>query len=180
MEEVPMKRRIALVGLVVAVGLWTGADLLACGDKFLAVGRGTRYQRPKNFRAASVLIYANPSAGLQAALKGLSVESVLKHEGHRSATVETPEQLSSVLAGGRFDVVLVSSADAAGVEKLLGEGPDAPVVLAICGKSKRQEPEADKTVSCVKTTPKERSLLEAIDKAVERHDQNARKSQTRA
>jgi hypothetical protein len=176
-----MKRRIALVGLVVAVGLWTGADLLACGEKFLAVGRGTRYQRPKSFRAASILIYANPSTGLQAALKGLPVESALKHEGHRTTMVETPEQLSAILASGRFDVILVSSGDAAAVEKLLGEGPDAPVVLAFCGKASGKEPkEADKTVSCVKTPPKERSLLEAIDRAVERHDQNARKGQTRA
>ncbi|MEP6994284.1 MAG: hypothetical protein ABI968_07160, partial [Acidobacteriota bacterium] len=64
-----MKRRIGLAGLVAALGLWTGADLLACGDKFLVVGRGTRYQRPKNARAASILIYASPSAGLSAALK---------------------------------------------------------------------------------------------------------------
>ena len=175
-----MRLRIALVGFIAVIGLWTGADLLACGEKYLAVGRGTRYQRPKNFRAASILIYANPSTGLQAALKGTPVESALKHEGHRTTIVETPEQLSAVLAGGRFDVALVSSADAAAVEKLLGMNADAPVVLAFCGKSKSQEPEADKNISCVKTPAKERPLLEAIDKAVERHDQNARKAQTRA
>lgn len=175
-----MRRRIALVGLITVIGLWAGADLLACGEKFLAVGRGTRYQRPKNFRAASILIYANPSTGLQAALKGSPVESALKHEGHRTTTVETPEQLSAVLAGGRFDVVLVSSADAAAVEKLLGVNADAPVVLAFCGKSKGEGPQADKNAACVKTPAKERPLLEAIDKAVERHDQNARKAQTRA
>ena len=48
-----MDNRARLVSLVFAVGLFTGADLLACGDKFLVAGRGTRYQRPKNFRAAS-------------------------------------------------------------------------------------------------------------------------------
>src|SRR5437667_7290616 len=103
-----MKIRIGLVGLVAAVGLWTGADLFACGEKFLVAGRGTRYQRPKNARAASVLIYANPSSGLPTALKNVRVESVLKHEGHRSTTVETLEQLSTILAGGRFDVVLAA------------------------------------------------------------------------
>ena len=36
-------------------------------------------QRPKNARAASVLIYANPSSGLPAALKNVAVDSVLKH-----------------------------------------------------------------------------------------------------
>src|ERR1700737_4832026 len=120
-----MKRRIGLATLMAAVGLWTGADLLACGDKFLVVGSGTRYQRPKNARAASILIYANPSAGLPAVLKSLPVESVLKHEGHRSTTVETPEQLSAILASGRFDVVLAASGDAPAVEKILGAAPDA-------------------------------------------------------
>jgi hypothetical protein len=177
-----MKRRIGLIGLVAAVGLWTGADLLACGDKFLVVGRGTRYQRPKNARAASILIYANPSGGLPVALKSVPVESVLKHEGHRSTTVETPEQLSAVLASGRFDVVLAASGDAAAVEKLLGTGPDAPVLLTVCNKESGREPkEVEKNASCtLKAPPKGGSLLEAIDKAVERHDQNARKAQTRA
>jgi hypothetical protein len=175
-----MKHRVGLVGLLVAVGLWMGADLLACGDKFLVSGRGTRYQRPKSARAASVLIYANPSTGLQAALKNVPLDSVLKHEGHRSTTVVAPDQLSAILASGRFDVVLVASDDAAAVEKLLGRDPDAPVVLAFCVKAAGQEkPASEKSASCLKTPPREGSLLEAIDKAVDRHDQNARKAQTR-
>lgn len=176
-----MKRRIGLVGLVAAVGLWTGADLLACGDKFLVVGRGTRYQRPKNSRAASILIYTNPSTGLEAALRKLPVESVLKREGHRSTKVEAPEQLSTILAGGRFDVVLVASGDTTAVEELLGGGPDAPIVLAVCLKGAGQEkPAAGKHSKCaLKAPPKEHSLLEAIDKAVERRDHNARKALTR-
>jgi hypothetical protein len=173
-----MKNRVVLAFLVVAVGFSMGENLLGCGDKFLSVGRGTRYQRPKNFRSASILIYANPSAGLSAALKGLPVEKVLKHEGHRSSTVETPEQLSAILAGGRFDVVLTSSADAPAVEKLLA-GPEAPVVVAFCDKAGEKPPKPE-PVSCLKAPEKERSLLDAIDKAVERHDQNARKAQTRA
>ena len=176
-----MKRRIGLAGLVAALGLWTGADLLACGDKFLVVGRGTRYQRPKNARAASILIYASPSAGLSAALKGVPVESVLKREGHRSTTVETPEQLSAILAGGHFDVVLAASGDAAAVEKLVGENPDAAQVLVFCVKGKGVESqEPAKTASCLKAPPKEWSLLEAIDKAVERRDANSRKAQVRS
>ncbi len=176
-----MKHRVGIVALLGAVGLWMGADLLACGDKFLVAGRGTRYQRPKNARAASVLIYANPSTGLQAALQKLPLESVLKHEGHRSTTVETREQLSAILASGRFDVVLVSSGDAAAVEELLGPGADAPVMVSFCVKADGQkQPASDKSASCLKTPPKQHSLLEVIDKAVERRDQNARRAQTRA
>jgi hypothetical protein len=152
-----MTHRIRFVVLVATVGIWMGGDLLACGDKFLVAGRGTRYQRPKNARAASVLIYANPSSGLPAALKNVKVESVLKHEGHRSTTVETFDQLSAILAGGRFDVVVAASSVAAEVERLLGGGSDRAVVLAL------------------DAPPKEGTLLKAIDKAVEQRDK-ARKT----
>ncbi|PYQ16221.1 MAG: hypothetical protein DMF80_05860 [Acidobacteria bacterium] len=156
-----MRYGIRLVGLVAAVGLFTGADLLACGDKFLVAGRGTRYQRPKSARAASVLIYANPSSGLPTAVGSVPVESVLRRQGHRSATAETLQQLTALLAGGRYDVILAASTAVAAVENLLA-GPDAPVVVA------------------VRAPLKERPLLEAIDKAVEQHDRNARRVQARS
>lgn len=174
-----MRRRAGLVSLLLVAGLCLGADLFACGDKFLVAGRGTRYQRPKNARAASVLIYANPATGLPAALGKLSVDSVLKHEGHRATTVEAPEQLSAIVASGRFDVVLVASADAESVERVLGTGPDAPVVVSLCVKALGVEPASARATACLKTPPKEGALLEAIDRAVERHDQNVKKAQAR-
>ena len=175
-----MTYRTRLLGVVATLGLCTGADLLACGDKFLVGGRGTRYQRPKNARAASVLIYANPSSGLPAALGKLPLESVLKQQGHRSTTVQTLDQLSAVLAGGRFDVVLAANSVVAVVEKLLGGDPDAPVVVPLCVNAGQEALADGKSVPCgLKAPPKERSLLEAIESAVARHDQNARRSQIR-
>lgn len=174
-----MKRRIGLIALISAVGLWTAGDLLACGEKFLVTGRGTRYQRPKNFRAASILIYANPSSGLDAAFQKLPVDSVLKREGHHATTVSTPDQLSAILASGRFDVVLAASGDVPSVEKLLGERPDAPIVVSFCVKG--QEPPVAEGAKCaLQAPPKEHRLLDAIDKAVERHDQNARRAEIRS
>ena len=82
-----MRSRIRVLGLVAAVGLFMGGDVFACGDKFLMAGRGTRYQRPKTARAASILIYADPAAGLPAGVQDAKVQSALKHEGHRSTTV---------------------------------------------------------------------------------------------
>jgi hypothetical protein len=154
------KYRIHFVVLVATVGVWMSGDLLACGDKFLVAGRGTRFQRPKNARAANVLIYANPTSGLPAALKNIKVDAVLKHEGHRATMVETLDQLSTILEGGRFDVILVASSVAGTIEKLVGDGPDTAVVLPL-------DP-----------TPKAGSLLSAIDKAVAQHDQKTRKTST--
>jgi hypothetical protein len=172
-----MKRRTASLAIVTAVTLLAGSDLLACGDKYLVAGRGTRYQRPKNARAASVLIFADPSSSLTSGLKSGSVarvESALKKEGHRSTTVATLEQLSAILSGGRFDVLLAAGEAVEAVQRLLAGAPDSPVVVALCSKESAEKP------SCaVKAPAKESALLEAVDKAVEQRDENARKSQLR-
>ena len=139
-----MKRRILFSGAVALVGIMMSGDLLACGDKFMMLSRGTRYQRPKNFRAASVLIYADPSA----ALGRSKIESILKSEGHRSTAVQSFEQLSAILTGGRFDVILAAGDTAERVERMVGSAPDGAVVVALDSK------------------PKDGSILKAIDKAV--------------
>jgi DNA-binding NtrC family response regulator len=175
-----MKQAIRWMSLVAVLGLSTGADLLGCGDKFLVAGRGTRYQRPKNARAASVLIYADPSSGLAAALQKVSLETVLKREGHRSTMVGTLDQLSAILAGGRFDVVLAADSVAPAIEERIGSSPDAPVLVAFCTKTSGKEHDAGKRTACsLKAPAKEGALLEAIDKAVERHDGKNRKLQAR-
>jgi hypothetical protein len=153
-----MKRGILFSGAVAVLAVMTSGDLLACGDKFMMLSRGTRYQRPKNFRAASVLIYADPSA----AVGRSKIESILKSEGHRSTAVQSFEQLSAVLAGGRFDVILTAGDSAPSVERLVGSSPDGAIVVALDSK------------------PKDGSILKAIDKAVEKRDHNLKKLQTRS
>ena len=110
----------------------------------------------------------------------MPVDTLLKREGHRSTTVETLDQLAAILAGGRFDVVLAANTVASAVEKLLGGAADAPVMVAFCIKPGPEPVVADATAPCtVKAPPKERSLLEAIDKAVLTHDKNAKKALAR-
>ena len=152
-----MTRRIRFTACVAIVAFGLSGDLLACGDKFLMAGRGTRYQRPKSARAASILIYANPASGLPADFPQAKIESVLKNEGHRATTVATYEQLSAILTSGRFDVVLASSGAADTVKRLVGATPEAAVVVAL------------------DQTARDRSLLKAVDKAVSQRDQNAKK-----
>jgi hypothetical protein len=86
-----MRRGVGALIVILAVGM-TG-DVFACGDKFLVSGRGTRYQRPKSARAATVLIYADPASAVAVSLKKAKVESLLKLEGHRATKVQTLDQL---------------------------------------------------------------------------------------
>jgi hypothetical protein len=155
-------RMLRTLGLLVGVMLSVGVvDMLACGDKFLIAGRGTRYQRPKTARAASVLIYADPASAVAAALKKAKVESLLKLEGHRPTKVQTLQELSTIVASGRYDVILTANSDSASVQRLVPSSPDAAIVVAV-----------DELV-------KNRSLLEAIDTAVLQRDHNLRKTATR-
>lgn len=144
--------RVAALAIVVFVA---GGDLLACGDKFLVGSRGTRYQRPKNVRTASVLIYADPSSP-QGRNAPARVESMLQNQGHRARTVTTLEQLSAIVTAGSVDVVLVASDAAAKVQGLLGEHGAAAVVA-------------------FDNTAKRISLLSAIDNAVQQRDQSQHK-----
>ncbi|HEU4890419.1 MAG TPA: hypothetical protein VFT47_02645 [Vicinamibacterales bacterium] len=153
-----LRRTFGALILVLAVGL--PGDLLACGDKFLVAGRGTRYQRPKTARAASVLIYADPGSAVAASLKKAKVESLLKLEGHRATRVQTLQELSAVVSNGRYDVILTANSDSANVQRMVQGSPDAATVLAV-----------DELV-------KNRSLLQAIDSAVSQRDQHLKKTRT--
>ena len=158
LEAVMRIRRVfgVLVALL-AVGI--SSDLIACGDKFLVAGRGTRYQRPKTARAASVLIYADPASAVAASLKKQKVESLLKLEGHRATRVQSLEELSAVVSSGRYDVILTATSDSANVQRLLQTSRDAATVLAV-------------------DDLKNRSLLQAIDTAVSQRDQNLKKTRS--
>ena len=157
-----MIKRLSVSSLIVMIAIGMTADVFACGDKFLIGGRGTRYQRPKNARAASVLIYADPQSVVPATLKQVKVESLLKLEGHRTTKVQTFEQLSAVVSSGRYDVILAAANASADVQKLVGREPTAAVVLPI------------------EDLAKTKSILQAIDKAVAQRDETLKRTQARS
>ncbi len=157
-----MMKRLAVGAAVAILAANAGVDVFACGDKFLVGGRGTRFQRPKNARAASVLIYAQPSSEAAATLKKSKVESLLKLEGHKATSVQSLNELSTIVSTGRYDVILTGSNSSADVQKLLGVSPDAAVVLAI-----------DELV-------KNKNVLQAIDKAVALRDSSLKRTTARS
>ena len=74
-----MKQALLMVVIAFLAAGTGGAE--ACGDKFLRVGRGARYQRGYvAIHPACVLLYADPKSSVSAALREL--EPVLKRAGH--------------------------------------------------------------------------------------------------
>jgi hypothetical protein len=155
-----MRNRRTFIGLFVLLAVGMTGDLFACGDKFLVAGRGTRFQRPKTARAASVLIYADPASAVAASLKKAKVESILKLEGHRATKVQSLGELSAIVSSGRYDVILTAASDSANVRKIVQTSRDAATVLGVDDLMKSQ------------------SLLQAIDTAVSERDLNLKKSPT--
>ena len=57
-----MKIRLLAASVIVLAGIASHRDVLACGDKFLVVSRGTRFERAaKRRQPAAILVFANPA-----------------------------------------------------------------------------------------------------------------------
>jgi hypothetical protein len=99
--------------LLASVAACAGTDLLACGDKFLVVSRGTRFERAPSARNnVGVLLYANPASDVPGAIASLSVEATLRKAGYRPFSVSTIEEFDKALRTARWDLVVVDLADA--------------------------------------------------------------------
>ena len=160
-----MRRRV-VIALVLAALTGTG-DLLACGDKFFAISRGTRFQRPIARQSAKILIYANTASPLPKVLANVGADAVLQKAGYQLTTVVNERDLTNALDLGGWDLVVADVSDAravAGRRRLDG----APVVLPVVfNGTKADVKQAKAEFRCVLTTPTKRQVfLDAIDEAL--------------
>jgi len=104
--------------VVASVGFFTIASqgLSACGDKFLLVGRGVRFDRAyAAVHPASILIVLPPKSVKSAAVRDARLLTALKMAGHRVEVVQEPANLTEVLGRTRHDIILAERADASAV-----------------------------------------------------------------
>lgn len=161
-----MKRWLALL---VLGALLAPRSAFACGDKFLVVGRGTRFQRRSaTGQTPSVLVYAPPSSPISEALRGVPVEREFRRAGWAPAYAATRGELEGFLGEGGADVVLAAAEDA----RLLAARAGAPgpaVVPVLVDPSPSELAAARRKWGVVLATPLSRSkVLDAVDEAVER------------
>jgi hypothetical protein len=162
-----MKKTWLAVGIVLCATAW-GADLLACGDKFLVVSRGTRFQRAGTARhGANILVYASPSSTLPKSLAKAEPDTTLLKAGYRPTLAQDAGQLDEALRQGGWSLVVVDLADSAVVKSKLS-GKDAPmivpVLLAATGTEVAQAKKDYQRV--IKGPIKSQAFIEAIDDAM--------------
>jgi hypothetical protein len=128
-----MRTSIAVV-LAFAASVSAGSPVVsACGDKFLVVGRGVRFQRAyAAIHPASILIVLPPKNVKTAAVRDSRLLSELKLAGHRVEVVQQPANLSEVLGRSRHDIVLAERADASAILTVVGAaGQLKPSIIGV-------------------------------------------------
>ena len=163
-----MKMKMIVVGLLVLSGVGAGADLLACGNKFLLVSRGTRFGKVAVARhPAAILVYVNTASTLPEALGDVPVEAILRKAGYQPTMVSDAAELEQALRQGGWDLVLADLSDSAALRGQL-QGDSAPMVVPVVYRPARgEEKQAKKDYGRVLRAPfKGQRLLETIDDAV--------------
>jgi hypothetical protein len=164
-----MRKTLLAGGVLFSFMVTSGADLLACGDKFLIVSRGTRFQRASAVRPpANILVYTNPTSTLPKALEKAAVDETLRKAGYRPTSVSQASELDAAIKKGGWDVIVTDLADSPAVRGRV-QGKDAPMVLpVVLNATGTQLAQAKKDYQRVVKGPvKSQAFLEAIDDAVE-------------
>jgi DNA-binding NtrC family response regulator len=162
-----MRKTFALVTLVL-FGLgafWKTTS--ACGDKFLVLGKGLRYERAKAAaHPGSILIYLDNNPEDQKF--GTDLENALKKAGHQIQTVDNTSQLTTTLKSGKFDLVLLNLSDAPLLEEQIITSPSKPAVLPIIyNQTGTEVAAAGKQYDCIlKAGSKNTNVLQVVDEAV--------------
>jgi hypothetical protein len=162
-----MKKHPFLVGFLILSGAVPATDLSACGDKFLMVSRGTRFQRAASRQPAAILIYTNPATALPKSLANVPVDATLRKAGYRPTAVSGADELDKALRQGSWDLVLTDLSDGTAVRARL-QGPGAPAVLPVAFNPTSSDlAQARKDYQHVVKGPvKSQALIDAIDDAL--------------
>lgn len=173
-------RELRISAVVVLSLSLTGVDALACGDKFLVVGRGPRAQRVKGaVQKASILMYLDGKTELPEAMKDEGLESELKLAGHRVRQIGARGAVTSELRARRYDIVMAGIADMNSLEVELGAlpaGEARPLLLPIVYNPTGDElAAAERRYQCLMRSPsKKQHYLAVIDDAMAVRHKRAR------
>ena len=113
----------------------------ACGDKFLLVGRGVRFQHAyAAIYPARILIYADPLARGSEMIRDPRFQAVLARAGHKVSSIATTAAFGQALKSSEIDLVLVDWASLPGLQ--VADAASKPVVLPVMSKPTKAETEA--------------------------------------
>lgn len=166
--EVDMtKRLLGLFALAIAALILVTTNANACGDKFLVVGRGLRYERAYAAEhPGSILVYRNKN--YQDPKASSDLENALKKAGHKVQSVDDVTTLSTMLKSTKFDMVVINLSDAPMLEEQIISSTYKPAVLpVIYNRTGTELAAAGKQYDCIlKASGKNTDALKVVDSAM--------------
>lgn len=175
-----MRPSTPILMVFAAVFLRDAGPAQACGDKFLVVGRGVRFQRAyAAIYPASIVVYAQPQRNAAKAIRDPRLQADLKAAGHRVQIVENDAALTKALESDRVDLVLADVADADRTSTQAAASPSRPGVLPVMYEPTREEAkQIEARYQCrLKTSDRADRYLATIDDAMKtRVDQKKKTS----
>jgi len=156
-----MRRHLIAGALVLGMLIPITADLDACGDKFARVGSSSRLKAYKPMFPASILVFT-PAGATSKAMAQLG--QLLRDGRHTVTIIPHRSDVSTFLATGKYDLVLVHNDDASIVRGVAATLPGAPSIVPILPeRSKKLESDVRRTFPYV-ITPYSMSKWDALEK----------------
>jgi hypothetical protein len=155
-----------ILAAVAALAVIAVADLSACGDKFLLIGRPIGYNELlKAARPGNILIFSGTSTQTDL-LSDRRLPALLDVAGHRYRAVKTREELDKAFSEQKFDLILINSGSAQ--EIAAREPSTTAVIVPVIGSAEKRETAAIKRrfgiVLRFPATP--RQVVDTLDKAM--------------
>lgn len=158
-------RKSIRVLLGLSLFLISSQPMLGCGDKYLSVGRGARFQR--GYVSTRPVTVGVLKSGVTARKDFLSR---LKLAGHRVELAKDVTELGTLIAAAKIDVVLAGYAEAPAVDALLVRIAQKPLFLPVVDASSASAATAHKEYGCLLNSDskaKRRNFLAVLDEALE-------------
>ena len=163
----PAMRAKWLACLVALIGVsGVGAPpLSACGDKFLALGRGMSLRQAfASLRPGAIAIYARDPAGAAEAMQPLS--KILARAGHR-VRIMGVDTLGQAVTASQVDIVLASVTDSDAVRALIDTANPQTTVLYVAPRARVVVARAGVSpVAVLKSDDKAETFLRVIEDAM--------------
>lgn len=141
--------RMASLVVALAVGISAMYPVAqACGDKFLMVGRGAKFQRAyASVYPGKLLIYTKPSSDPKTAIRDPQLLKALRQAGHTVSIIDGDwPLLEQAVKGGAVDIVMLDVADAPRLQPVMAASLTHPEAMYVASRSKQSTP-VDKDLS---------------------------------
>jgi hypothetical protein len=164
-----MKHSIAMIVMVGGL-LATSSAAVACGDKFIIVGRCVDYLRTHAAQhPGNVLILWSSSTKAGAAIQDVELQGYLVQAGHRCTVMGESQSTPAAIKSGAYNIVLVDAADADRLRQSL-EGTSTRVLPVLYQATDAEVKQVRQTYNCALNVRHERikrtQLLVAVDDAM--------------